>query len=62
MIGYEPCWAIGSDASVPLDHISAMIKHIHHHYPQITRLYGGSVDEHTIATLRTIPHLDGVLL
>ena len=61
MIAYEPVFSIGTNELLDSKELAAVIKHLQEHF-QVPILYGGGISEKTIAKIKTIPYLSGVLL
>ncbi len=65
-IAYEPVWAIGSGNIPTQEDLQAVINLIHEYVLKnnikATILYGGGVTPATIASLKSLAHLDGFLL
>jgi triosephosphate isomerase len=68
VIAYEPAWAIGAGIVPSNAYLAAIFSWLHKHITEqladynITLLYGGSVDEHTITQLLNIQHINGFLI
>lgn len=61
IVSYEPVWSIGNGHIPSNDEIKKVVKFIKSCY-NVKVLYGGSVNEHNIATLNEINELDGFLI
>lgn len=62
IIAYEPIWAIGTGKTPSKEEIENVLKEIKSDYPENTLLYGGSVTEKNIDTLKDSTYIDGYLL
>lgn len=68
VVAYEPVWAIGTGLVPPAHHIEQVLIHITNHVSRLDKkltvqlIYGGSVDEKTVALLSNLPHLTGLLI
>lgn len=68
VIAYEPVWAIGTQVTPTPDYISSQLAFVKKLFKEVTNpikiqtIYGGSVDENSVASLLKIPELDGILL
>jgi len=61
IVSYEPVWSIGNGNIPSNDEIKRVVKFIKSCY-NVKVLYGGSVNEHNIATLSEVEELDGFLI
>lgn len=61
-IAYEPVWAIGTGKTPTTDEISAVHFMLREKLPNTTLLYGGSVNGDNVATIFSIPNVDGALV
>ncbi len=67
IVAYEPRWAIGTGKTPTIEEIKAVHETIFKALHGINRedvpvLYGGSVNADNVATISSIPHVDGVLV
>jgi len=62
IIAYEPVWAIGTNNIPTKDQIDNTFKHIKKILPMSKILYGGSVNENNVDTLKKSDLIDGYLL
>ncbi len=68
IIAYEPLWAIGTGAIPTVTDISTVVMIIKSTVSKIFNdenvkvIYGGSCNENNVATLETVPNLDGFLI
>jgi triosephosphate isomerase (TIM) len=58
---YEPVWAIGTGKSENPENAAKVIKEIKKNNPQLSVLYGGSVNSSNVVQLLTQDTIDGVL-
>jgi len=61
IVSYEPVWSIGNGKIPSNEEIKKVVKYIKSCY-NVKVLYGGSVNEHNIATLSEVKELDGFLV
>jgi len=61
-IAYEPLWAIGSGIMPSLETLKTIFALLHKKAPKATLLYGGSVNKENIASLQSIPYINGFLV
>ena len=63
LISYEPLWAIGTHNNASPDHIEEVTKYIKSLFSyDVKVLYGGSVDEESIKTLKEVKEVSGFLV
>ena len=62
VIAYEPIWSIGTGVTPTNDQIKSVITMIKGMLPHCKVLYGGSVTEENIDTLKEIKEIDGYLI
>jgi triosephosphate isomerase len=61
VVGYEPVWAIGTGKTDSPENANAVITSIRQKTGNSVVIYGGSVTAQNVASLVTMPSIDGVL-
>lgn len=62
IIAYEPIWAIGTNVIPTVEQLDSVFKHIKKILPTSKILYGGSVNENNVDTLKKSNLISGYLL
>lgn len=62
MVAYEPLWAIGTAITPEKSILKPIYQKLHDLYPQVSFLYGGSVNEKNIEDFLSIPFVSGALI